>query len=483
MSCSFFYRIWFNLRDMHAVTYVLLISLGAFLLLGVFHFIIYLQQRDKAFRNYALYLFTMALFNVLRLLDERLTQIYPLPVSTVATLDPVFSNLGFLMYTNFLGTLLNIRPSEKLYYFFWKGLQFFIPAFLLFYVLLMVGTGDGALAKMVITIASFICLTGGLVMTVRLFRLRKDIFYQLIIAGTLTAVIGIISGFAICVLVYHDNLAFQGIYFLEAGLMVESAFLSAALGYRLKMAFVEKEKAQQILLEETRKREALANETARLLQQELSIREVQQNISRDLHDDVGASLSSLQIYSELAAKFIDTKPQEARNMLKRIAADASKIMEHMGHIVWAIQPADSPSQSLEARIRAITYDLLSPRGIFSHIELSEAACLHCNQPELRRALVLMIKESVNNAAKYSNAHTVKVQLELNGTALILKVEDDGIGFDPGKQSPGNGIENIRSRAARLGGKAEIITYPGKGTRIECCIPLTNSSDKTIGIKS
>ena len=467
---------------MHAVTYVLLISLGAFLLLGVFHFIIYLQQRDQAFRNYALYLFTMALFNVVRLLDERLTQIYPLPVSAVATLDPVFSNLGFLMYTNFLGVLLNIRPQEKLFYFFWKGLQFFIPAFLLLYVLLMTGIGDGAAAKTVITTASFICMTGGLVMTLRLFRLRKDPFYQLIIAGTLAAVLGIFSGLAVCVLVYHDNLAFQGIYFMEGGQMVETAFLSAALGYRLKMAFVEKEKAQQVLLEETRKREALANETARLLQQELSIREVQQNISRDLHDDVGASLSSLQIYSELAAKFIDTKPQEARNMLHRIAADAGKIMEHMGHIVWAIQPADSPSQSLEARIRAITYDLLSPRGIFARVELAEDACLQCNQPELRRALVLMIKEAVNNAAKYSNAGTVQVQLQLDGGSLMLTVEDDGIGFDPGKPGTGNGIENIRSRAAKLGGKAAIISSPGKGTRIECCIPLTNSSDKMIGFK-
>ncbi len=468
---------------MQAVTYVLLISLGAFLLLGVFHFIIYLQQRDKAFRNYALYLFTMVIFNVVRLLDERLTQIYPLPVSTVATLDPVFSNLSFLMYTNFLGVLLNIRRDEKIFYFFWRGLQFFIPAFLALYVLLRVWIGDGAAANAVITIASFICMTGGLILTLRLFKLRRDPFYQLIIAGTLAAVLGIISGLAVCVLVYHDNLAFQGIYFMEAGQMVESAFLSAALGYRLKMAFVEKNNAQQVLLQETRRREELANETARLLQQELSIREVQQNISRDLHDDVGASLSSLQIYSELAARMVDAKPQEARKLLHRIAADASKIIEHMGHIVWAIQPADSPAQSLETRIRAITYDLLSPRGIFARVELDEETCQRCNQPELRRTLVLMIKESVNNAAKYSEATTVTVRLRREEGQLMLTVEDDGVGFEISRQPAGNGLENIRTRAAKLGGNARIISAPGSGTRIECRIPLPTFSDSAHGIKS
>jgi signal transduction histidine kinase len=265
--------------------------------------------------------------------------------------------------------------------------------------------------------------------------------------------------------------------------MVESAFLSAALGYRLKMAFVEKEKAQRILLEETRKREELANETARLLQQELSIREVQQNISRDLHDDVGASLSSLQIYSELAAKMVDTKPQEARKLLHRIAADASNIIEHMGHIIWAIQPADSPAQSLETRIRAITYDLLSPRGIFARVELDEEACQRCNQPELRRALALMIKESVNNAAKYSEATTVTVRLWKEEGLLMLSVEDDGVGFDINRHQAGNGLLNIRTRAAKLGGNARIISAPGSGTRMECRIPLPIFSDSAHGIKS
>ena len=106
---------------MQSTIYLLLVSLGALLMLGIFHFTIYLQQNDKAFRNYSLYLLMMAGFNIVRLLDARLTNYYPLSYYNVETLDPLFSNLAFLMYVNFLGVILNITPLEKFYYKCWKG--------------------------------------------------------------------------------------------------------------------------------------------------------------------------------------------------------------------------------------------------------------------------------------------------------------------------------------------------------------------------
>ena len=121
---------------MQSTIYLLLISLGSLSILGVFHFTIYLQQNDKVFRNYAFYLGVMSLFNVVRLLDARLTSIYPLSYYTVETLDPILSNFGFLMYVNFLGVILNITPKDKVYFKCWKALQIFIATFLPIYFII-----------------------------------------------------------------------------------------------------------------------------------------------------------------------------------------------------------------------------------------------------------------------------------------------------------------------------------------------------------
>ena len=247
-------------------TYLLLITFGALFILGIFHFTIYLQQNDKAFRNYAFYLLVMAAFNVVRLLDSRVTTLYPLSYYDVETLDPILSNTAFLMYVNFLGVVLNITKAEKFIYRCWGALQIFVSVSVLLYFLLRIFGDRFHIGTAVITVASFCEMSFGFLMTFRLLRLRKEIFYQLIIAGTIVSVSGVMAGLFLNVFVYKENLAFGGLYFLEISMMIEAVFLSAALGYRLKMAYLEKEKFQQTLLEETQKREALALQAA-LVQQ------------------------------------------------------------------------------------------------------------------------------------------------------------------------------------------------------------------------
>ena len=461
---------------MQSTIYLLLVSLGALLMLGIFHFTIYLQQNDKAFRNYSLYLLMMAGFNIVRLLDARLTNYYPLSYYNVETLDPLFSNLAFLMYVNFLGVILNITPLEKFYYKCWKGLQLFVTSFLLLYLLLRITRDQFKLANTVITVASCVSMGFGLVMTFRLLRLRKEIFYQLIIAGTIFSVSGVIAGLIVNIFVYKENLAFGGLFFLEPSMMVEAIFLSAALGYRLKMAFREKEIFQKTLLEETKKREALALQTAQLLRQELDIKEMQNSISKDLHDDVGASLSSLQIYSSLATMLMDNNPEEAKKMLKQLSANTNEVMENIDNIVWAMQPTDNEIHTLEARIKNFGYNLLTVKEIACNYLFDTSIEQACDKATIRKNILLIAKEAINNIAKYSNAKHAEISLTKKNEEIILLVQDDGIGFDHNSCKKGNGLVNISSRTKAMGGIAYITSKPGAGTSIACHIPVTNISD-------
>ena len=461
---------------MQSTIYLLLISLGALSILGIFHFTIYLQQNDKAFRNYAIYLGVMSLFNVVRLLDARLTSIYPLSYYTVETLDPFLSNLGFLMYVNFLGVVLNITPKERVYYTCWKGVQIFVFTFLPVYIILRI-TGDPLkIANAVITIASFCCMTFGLFMVIRLLRFRKDIFYQLIIAGTLVAITGTITGLIMNVFVYKENLSFGGLFFLEPAMMIEAIFLSAALGYRLKLAYEEKDTFQQTLLEETQKRELLALQAADFLKKELDIKLVQSRISRDLHDDVGSSLSSLQIYSALATKLMDNNPEEAKKLLQHIADGTEEVMENMSHIVWAMQDQDKAAYSLEARIKNIGYNLLTIKDIRCHYTICKAAEVACKGQEIRKNIILITKEAINNIAKYSEATEATVSLSATTNHIILSIHDNGNGFDTNNPPMGNGLKNIQARCAGLGGIALIQSAIGKGVTITCSLPVTNIRD-------
>ena len=145
------------------------------------------------------------------------------------------------MYVNFLGVVLNISAKEKIYYKCWKALQVFIAIFLSLYFVLRETGDELKIATATITIASFCCMMFGLFMALKLFWFRKDIFYQLIIAGTLVAITGTFTGLIVNVFVFKENLAFEGLFFLEPCMMNEAIFLSAALGYRLKLAYQDKE--------------------------------------------------------------------------------------------------------------------------------------------------------------------------------------------------------------------------------------------------
>ncbi len=452
---------------------LLLITFGALLVLGIFHFTIYLQQNDKAFRNYAFYLLLMALFNVVRLLGDQIPFGYTIfSYYHIETLDPIISNLAFLMYVNFLGVVLGIGREEKFYYGFWKGLQAGVIISVLMYFLLRISGDPYNISKTLINTASFLALGLGVVLAFRLLRLRKEYFYKLIIIGTIVNVIGVLTGLLVNVFVYKDSLAFEGLFYMEIGILVEVVFLSAALGYRLKIAYKEKEMAQQNLLEETRKREALAIETARLLQKELDVKKVQERIGKDLHDDIGATLSSMSIYSELATKVWDTRPDESKKMIEKITNVSKELLHRMSDIIWSMKSDFSETNALESRIATYINDFLTPKEITCSMDISEQLRTSCKRPEDTKNMLLIIKESLNNIAKHSCATHVRIELKSKSNNIQLLIADNGKGIDQKAVKTGNGIRNIKSRCAQLNGNCTIDSKPGHGTVVSCTFPIT-----------
>ncbi|GAB3841760.1 sensor histidine kinase [Hymenobacter jeollabukensis] len=206
----------------------------------------------------------------------------------------------------------------------------------------------------------------------------------------------------------------------------------------------------------------------------LALERVRHNIARDLHDDMGSTLSSISILSQLARTHQQRgNAEQSSQLLDQIGDSSRRMLDSMDDIVWAINPAHDSMESVTSRMRSFASDVLEARGIDFIFKVAPEVTEHRLPMRARREFFLMFKEAVNNLAKYSKAEFARITLDYDNRSLVLRVEDDGVGFDPKApaQGGGNGMTNMRSRAAAIKAHLTIDTAPGEGTRLELRVPL------------
>lgn len=201
------------------------------------------------------------------------------------------------------------------------------------------------------------------------------------------------------------------------------------------------------------------------LEKQKALEDERQRISREMHDDIGAGLTQISLMSEAARK-----GSSANYELEDIASTSRKLVGNMGEIIWSLNVDNSSMEQVNAYLREQLHKQLEYTGIEYSIQLDES------QPNLilgnqqKRNLLLVTKELVNNAIKYSRAKKISINSRLQDDALSLEVKDDGTGFDVAVASKGNGLRNIRHRVEELGGNLQL-TSSNKGTVCHYSIPL------------
>lgn len=186
-------------------------------------------------------------------------------------------------------------------------------------------------------------------------------------------------------------------------------------------------------------------------------------IAADLHDEIGGTLSSISLLSSLMEQQIREKKTEmAGPMIRKIETDARQILESMDDIVWTVNPGNDSLGRVVARLQEYARPVMDARGI--HLTITAAPDLDGTDlsMEVRRSVYLIVKEALNNAAKYSGAAEVTVRFHRE-KRLIVIVTDNGKGFDSEQDTSRNGLRNMRARAAEIG--AELHIDGRNGTRI------------------
>jgi ligand-binding sensor domain-containing protein/two-component sensor histidine kinase len=197
--------------------------------------------------------------------------------------------------------------------------------------------------------------------------------------------------------------------------------------------------------------------------------QVRNRIAHDLHDDVGSTLSSISIMSEMAKRRVPASSE----LLERIGSNAQQMQENMSDIVWAINPKNDRFEDVLQRMKMFASEMLEAKNITLHFN-ADAALYHLKlSMEQRRNLYFIFKEAITNAAKYAAAANVIVNVSLQNNLMELLVKDDGRGFDADYQTMGgNGLYNMQKRAEDLNGILKIDSIKGTGTNVYLQFKIT-----------
>jgi signal transduction histidine kinase len=242
-----------------------------------------------------------------------------------------------------------------------------------------------------------------------------------------------------------------------ANLWFRMALLVSLLAIALGMERVIARRRMQRKLEKLRRNQAVQQERAR--------------IARDIHDDLGTVLSRISMVSEAAAS--EAEPgSEQEQRLNEICETSRQLTRTMEEIVWAQDPRHDSLDNMVSYICSFASDLLGVARIACRLDIPIELPVIPLEAEQRHELFLVFKEALNNIIKHSGASEVRVSLRIEPDSIRLVVEDNGRGFDATTlpEDKGNGLNNMRNRLQRLGGKVEVHSEPSKGTRVEILQP-------------
>ncbi|MGZ8525613.1 MAG: triple tyrosine motif-containing protein, partial [Chitinophagaceae bacterium] len=199
------------------------------------------------------------------------------------------------------------------------------------------------------------------------------------------------------------------------------------------------------------------------LNQVLKLEKLRSRISSDLHDDIGSTLSSISILSEVAIQENDKR--QSIEMVKEIKESSISLMEKMDDIIWSVNPKNDSLENLMIRIKRFASHLFEAKDIDYSITIDDSIRDISLSMEYRQHIYLILKEAINNIVKYAECTEASIQIKKGTGVLKISITDNGKGFSPALLHPGNGLLNMKERAGLINAELKIISVPGEGTKI------------------
>ena len=196
------------------------------------------------------------------------------------------------------------------------------------------------------------------------------------------------------------------------------------------------------------------------LQRERALEQERLRIARDIHDEVGASLTKI---GYLATKLPDTG----------VAAAVREVVQAMDEIVWAVNPRNDTLENMANYLVHFAEEFVRPAGIACDLDVPLSLPQRSLSADIRHHVFMVVKEALNNAVKHGSPGRIRLGLAVEGELLTVVVQDDGCGFTPAPAAAGaDGLANMRQRLAAIGGQIQLDSAPGKGTTVTVKVTLS-----------
>jgi signal transduction histidine kinase len=436
---------------------------GMLCMMALYALLSYSQHRKAIYWQYALYILCMMVTFYWDDIDYGKANYQPGTNFKVAAVE----SLAFLLYIRFAILLIDIPRLDPFSHKVLKALSLLLFIEILTDLALYLGDVSNDIKSN--TYIFFRCLLsiGALLVVPRILKLR-EIAVGYFIAGSLFFVLGCLMALATNFIpsLFDRNpvnaLTFP-VTFMEFGVILEVLCFTLGISVLNRRNELEKIEAQEQLIEQL-----LENE-----KKQSTLLRIRDDISRDIHDELGADLSSISVMSYAAIKQLNSTGAE--QTIRVIGETSRKVIARMREIVWSLHSAHDSVSHFSMRIKETAYTIFEHHPIALHLDLPPEEVDSRIPSEHRRNLFLVYKEILHNIVRHSKAQNVYIRLFLSDDYLTFIIKDDGIGFVYREnQGHGNGLLNLKQRTSSFAGTFALESLPGNGTTVTVGCPLDMS---------
>lgn len=430
-------------EDNHAKDLLQGIYLGLMLVMAIFNFFIYWTVRSKEYLYYVLYVLSFACFFAYNkgighefVWDKALwfNRFTPIFISSGVSFGVLFAN-SFLDVKQYFP--LSIKITRVLI-----GLI----------IICLVGywVGIGSISIGLLHVVAFLTVIYVLMMATYIWLQGSQSALFFLIAWSVLLVSALIFIMLLSNILPSDDFTRNA---LQVGSALEVILLSFVLANRINTDRKEKEQYQ-----------------AEVIRQLQTNEQMRSRIARDLHDDIGSTLSSIGILSQVVENQIGGSTDSVKEMVRRIGESSQKVQRSLSDIVWTTKQTEDNFDNVLVKMKEFTSEILEAKDIFYNFNTDTLPDVKLS-PSKQYNFYLIFKEALNNIVKYSKADEVTIDLNRNEETLVMTITDNGFGFDEKQIKSGNGLGNMRKRTESLGGTITITSKVGEGTKINLEIPV------------
>jgi signal transduction histidine kinase len=351
--------------------------------------------------------------------------------------------LGNVFYLAFSRHFIDTKNNYKLLDTVFKAGEWFLLSLLVGFTLVHYFTDWYMMERALENLMKLISLIIGIIFIVTAFKQKQRLIIYLAVGSAFSIIFSGISLAFILLKIKATSIFSTALFYHEIGLLFALSFFLLGLTYKNRKELIERIKDQEALKLDVEKKD-FENQIAVIKAQQ----EERNRISADMHDDLGAGMTTIRLYSELAKRRIGDKviPE-----IEKISSSANELLEKMNAIIWSMSSSNDSLGNMIAYIRSYSLEYFEDTGINCHITIPENLPNIVVSGTIRRNVFLVVKESLNNIVKHSGATEVHITLAKVPDGLKLFIQDNGKGIDFEKlRQFGNGLKNMKKRMNDLG---------------------------------